>query len=174
MVTLISTAAGMPGGWGMAATIPADIINFHGALIRIAQKLAYIHGWPELFEGKGKNIDDDTKSVLLAFIGVMYGVAGAVGLLEQIGENAGKAAAKNLLASALTKGTVFPIAKKIAKALGYKLSTATFANGAGKLVPIAGGIISGALTFSTFRPMANRLNKVLVSRQATKARASKK
>jgi hypothetical protein len=174
MVTLISTAAGMPGGWGIAATIPADMVNFHGALIRIAQKLAYIHGWPELFEGKGKNIDDETRSLLLVFLGVMYGVAGAVGLMEKISVSAGQATAKTLLASALTKGTVFPVVKKIATALGYKLSTAAFSKGVGGIVPILGGLVSGAITFASFNPMAKRLNVHLSKRQASKARASKK
>jgi len=44
-VTSISAAAGLPGGFAMAASIPADLAQFYGFVIRIAQELAYIYGW---------------------------------------------------------------------------------------------------------------------------------
>ena len=174
MVTLISTAAGIPGGWAMAATIPADIISFHASMIRISQKLAYLHGWPQIFADKGKNIDDETKNVLLVFIGVMYGVAGAAGALEKIALHASQATTKRLLDSALTKGALFPVVKRIGKALGYKITTAGFSKGVGKVVPVLGGVISGAITFASFNPMAKRLNNHLSKRQIAKRRATKK
>ena len=37
----------------------------------------------------------------------------------------------------------------------------TFAKGVGKIIPILGGIVSGGLTFFTFRPCAKRLQKTL-------------
>ena len=39
-VSTISAAAGIPGGWAMSATIPVDIAQFFGHVIRILQKLA--------------------------------------------------------------------------------------------------------------------------------------
>jgi len=171
MVTLISTAAGIPGGWAMAATIPADIAQFHAALIRTSQKLAYVHGWPRLFEDKGKNIDDETRSVLLIFIGVMYGVSGAVGALEKLSLHFSEVAMNKIMTTALTKGTVYPLIKKISKALGIRMTKRLLANSAGKAVPIVGGILSGAITLASFRPMANRLNAHLLRRQTTKSRA---
>jgi hypothetical protein len=36
-VTAVSAAAGIPGGLAMAATIPADLVQFYGHIIRIAQ-----------------------------------------------------------------------------------------------------------------------------------------
>ena len=38
-VTAISAAAGIPGGFTMVGTIPADITQYMGHLLRIAQKL---------------------------------------------------------------------------------------------------------------------------------------
>ena len=74
-VTAISTAAGMPGGIAMAVTIPADLAQFYGFVLRIAQELAYIYGWGELFT-ESSDMDASTESQLILFIGVMAGVGG--------------------------------------------------------------------------------------------------
>ena len=39
-----SLLAGLPGGIAMAATIPADVIQFYGVALRMAQELAYLYG----------------------------------------------------------------------------------------------------------------------------------
>ncbi|MFM2024873.1 MAG: hypothetical protein RLZZ56_886 [Actinomycetota bacterium] len=174
MVTLISTAAGIPGGLAMFGTIPGDIVQFHGAMIRISQKLAYIHGWPELFENNGKNIDDDTRGLMLVFLGVMYGVAGAAGALEKIAAHVASATTKKIVTSALTKGSVYPVIQKIAKAVGVTMTKRLLASGVGKAIPIVGGVISGAITFASFHPMAKRLDTHLLKRTAAKRRSLKK
>lgn len=43
-----SFAAGLPGGLAMAATIPADILQFYAVALRLAQELAYLYGEPNL------------------------------------------------------------------------------------------------------------------------------
>ena len=45
--------------------------------------------------------------------------------------------------------------------LGYKLTKDSFAKGVGKLIPVLGGVLSGGLTYATFRPGAKRLQKTL-------------
>lgn len=160
-VTAISTAAGIPGGIAMVATIPADLAQFYGFVIRIAQELAYIYGWSELFT-ETSGLDAGTESQLILFIGVMSGVGvanNAVGKL--FGEAAMKAVAKRIASKPLTKGWIFPIVKKIAAMLGQRMVKATFAEGVSKAVPILGGVISGGLTLATFNPMAHRLKKQL-------------
>lgn len=47
-VSGISTALGMPGGVAMAATIPADIAQYYGYMLRATQKLMYLYGFPKL------------------------------------------------------------------------------------------------------------------------------
>lgn len=61
-VTAISAAAGLPGGTAIAATIPADLAQFYAHVLRIAQKLAYLYGWDELFSENG--MDDGTEQTL--------------------------------------------------------------------------------------------------------------
>ena len=43
-----------------------------GHLLRIAQKLAYIYGWPDLFADAGDEVDEATESMLILFVGVMF------------------------------------------------------------------------------------------------------
>lgn len=160
-VTAISTAAGIPGGIAMAATIPADLAQFYGFVIRIAQELAYIYGWNEMFT-KASELDASTESQLILFIGVMSGVEAANKVVAKLfGETAMKAVAKKVAAKALTKTWYYPIVKKIAAMLGQKIVKGTFAKGVSKAVPIIGGAISGGLTLATFKPMAHKLQKHL-------------
>lgn len=156
-VTAISTAAGIPGGLAMAATIPADLGQFYGFLIRTAQELAYIYGWSEIFT-ESSELDTATESQLILFIGVMSGVSAANKVVTKLfGETAMRAVAKKVAAQALTKTWYYPVVKKIAALLGQKMVKATFAKGVSKAVPILGGAISGGLTLATFKPMAIRL-----------------
>ena len=45
-VTGISAALGAPGGISMVATLPADIIQYYGYMLRATQKLMYLYGFP--------------------------------------------------------------------------------------------------------------------------------
>jgi hypothetical protein len=160
-VTAISAAAGIPGGVAMAATIPADLAQFYGFVLRVAQELAYIYGWEEIIES-AEDFDAQTQSQLIIFIGVMSGVGAAnVAITKLFGETAMRAVAKKVAAKALTKTWYYPIVKKIAAMLGQKMVKETFAKGVSKAVPLLGGAISGGLTLATFKPMAGRLKKRL-------------
>ena len=51
--TLVSSgasfAAGLPGGFAMAATIPADTVQFFAIALRTAQEIAYLYGQENLW-----------------------------------------------------------------------------------------------------------------------------
>ena len=68
----ISFVAGIPGGFAMLGTIPADLMQYYVHALRIMQKLAYLYGWGELLPD-GRDADDDTLGVLAVFFGVMLG-----------------------------------------------------------------------------------------------------
>lgn len=60
-VSGISAALGAPGGWTMAATIPADIIQYYGYTLRATQKLLYLYGFPEIdSDEEGLQLDSQT------------------------------------------------------------------------------------------------------------------
>ena len=107
-VSGISTALGMPGGIAMAATLPADITQYYGYMMRAAQKLLYIYGWPELGEDDVE-LDSETINILVLCLGTMYGVVGAKNGLLVAAKALGTGVEKQLLKAALTKGTIYPI-----------------------------------------------------------------
>lgn len=51
-VTAISAGLGIPGGIAMAGTIPADIAQLSGYMLRVIQKLMYLYGFPALNVGR--------------------------------------------------------------------------------------------------------------------------
>lgn len=161
-VTAISAAAGIPGGLAMAATVPADIAQFFGHVIRILQKLVYLYGWQELFRGED-GLDDETTNQLTLFIGVMFGVNAANAAISKIAQAAAIKTEKSLVQKALTKGTIYPIVKKVATTIGVKMTKDVFAKGVGKAIPIIGAAVSGGLTFATFKPMTKKLQKYLIT-----------
>lgn len=158
-VSAISFATGIPGGFAMLGTIPADIIQFTAHQLRIAQKLAYLYGWNELFVEGG--MDDGTEAIMTLFLGVMFGVNGATNAVNTIAKSAAAAMVKKLPQKALTKGVIYPIVKKIATALGAKMTKEIFAKGVGKVIPVVGGFISGGMTYAMYKPMAYKLQKHL-------------
>lgn len=162
-VTALSTAAGIPGGFAIAATIPADAAQLLGHMLRIAQKLAYLYSWPDLFSAEGDDPDDATQSLLTLFVGVMFGATAAGEAVQKVAAKVAEQAVKELPKKALTKGVVYPIVKKVAGYVGVKMTKDTFAKGVGKVIPFVGGVISGGLTLASFLPMANRLKLHLAS-----------
>ena len=105
-VTTASFAAGLPGGWWMAATIPGDLTQFFWHVSVILQKLAYIHGWPELLR-EDQELDDETLHLFTIFVGVMFGTAGAGKLLSDLAERLSKQIAARLPRSVIFAGLRF-------------------------------------------------------------------
>lgn len=160
MVSTLSFAAGIPGGFAMFGTIPADFVQYFGHILRILQKLTYLYGWQDLFDENGR-IDDETANLLTLFTGVMFGVSGATGAISKIANKAAINVAKKLPQKALTKGLIYPIVKKVATMLGIEMTKDIFAKGVSKIIPVVGGIASGSITLVTYRPMAEKLRKYL-------------
>lgn len=168
-VTGLSTLAGIPGGLAMIGTVPADLAQYMGHLLRIAQKLAYIYSWPDLFADAGDEIvDEATESMLILFVGVMFGVQIAQGGVAKVAGMIAANVAKKLPQKALTQGVIYPIVKKVAGYLGVSMTKKLFASGVAKAIPIVGAVFSGGLTLGTFLPMSKRLQKHLASLELTK------
>ena len=170
--SIASFVAGIPGGLAMAATIPADTLQFFGFMMRVMQKLAfgmtlrlaqelsYLYGAQDLW--KDGTIDDEkVKNQLILYCGVMFGVSGAVSGVRVLSTQLSKTALKKIPQKALTKTFWYPILKKIASFIGVSLTKKTFAQGVSKAVPVIGGVISGGINFASMMPMANKLNDTL-------------
>lgn len=152
----------MPGGVAMVATIPADIAQYYGYMLRATQKLMYLYGFPEIdLEEKGQTFDTETLNVLIVCMGVMYGAAGANNALKAMAKALAAGVEKQLLRKALTKGTIYPIVKSISKWFSVKMTKEVFAGFFKKAIPVVGGVIGGGITFLSFKPCCDKLKASL-------------
>lgn len=158
--TSISALAGIPGGFAMLGTIPADLAQYYWHFLVMAQKLAYIYGWPDLRD-ENNNLGDGAQQILTIFVAVGLGVEGASKLIQNIAKVAAEYWAKKIPNMALTKTMWYPFVKKIAGWIGIKLTKDGVGKAAGKIIPLLGGVISGSLTYFSFKSMANKLRKEL-------------
>lgn len=161
-VSGISTALGMPGGWAMTATIPADIVQYYGYTLRATQKLLYLYGFPEIKTSEeGLLLDSETTNSIIICLGVMNGVAGANNAIKAMAKALAKGVEKQLMEKALTKGTLFPLVKSIMKWFGIKLTKSLFTGAIKKAIPVVGGFVGGGITFAAFKPCCYRLKTAL-------------
>jgi hypothetical protein len=157
-VTSVSAAAGLPGGFAMAATMPADLVQYFGFLLRVMQKLAYLYGF-ERFDLSEEEISPETNSDFIIFLGVMFGVKGANAAVKKVGIVLAHKISKSVTTKAIEKGVLYPVVRKIAQQIGLKLAKQTLTKGLAKTVPILGAGVNGFLTYSSFKPCALRLQK---------------
>lgn len=143
----------------MAITIPTDLSQLMWHAIVVAQKLAYLYGWPDLQLEDG--VDEETEMRILMLIGSMYGIEGSNRLLAEIASRFANEVARTLPKQALTKTAYYPIIKEALKWFGIKLTKKTFAEGISKVVPIVGGGVSASVTALTLRGMSYRLKNHL-------------
>lgn len=158
--SLASFVAGIPGGLAMAATVPADVLQFFGMALRLAQELSYLYGAQDLWVN-GQIDDEKVRSQLIMYCGVMFGVSGAVSGVRVLSTQIAKTTLKKLPQKALTKTFWYPIVKQIGKTVGVKVTKSTVAKGVSKAIPVIGGVISGGLNFASMMPMAKRLEETL-------------
>lgn len=160
-VSGISLALGVPGGVAMVATLPTDIAQYYGYMLRAIQKLLYLYGFPEINVENGVNIDDETMNLITLCLGVMYGVEGSVASIKILSNALGKGVEKKLLQKALTKGTFYPIVKKISRWFSVCMTKQVFAGFFRKAIPVVGGVVGGGITYLSFKPCCDNLKKSL-------------
>ncbi|MCR4621624.1 MAG: EcsC family protein [Clostridiales bacterium] len=161
-VSGISAALGMPGGFAMAATIPTDIAQYYGFMLRAIQKMLYLYGFPQIdVEEKNQHFDSETLNIITLCLGAMYGVSGASNMLKTMANALAKGVEKQLLKRALTKGTIYPVVKSISKWFGVRMTKQMFAGFFKKAIPVVGGLIGGGITFATFKPCCDKLRDSL-------------
>lgn len=166
-VTALSAAASLPGGVYAVGAAAADITSYFVFILRAVQKLAYLYGFEEFdldVSGADSEImDSETMNYLLVFMGVMFKVQGAETALRKFADTLTKHVTKKLAQKALTKGTIYPMVKKVAAAVGVRMTKQIFADGVASAIPLLGSLASGGLTYAAFRPGCMRLRESLMS-----------
>ena len=153
-VTGISTLTGMPGGLAMAATIPADLAQYYFHVIVLAQKLAYIYGYPQF--ANSEDVEDELFYHLTLFIGVMYKVEGAKNAVLSVSENLGAQAVLQVPETTFNETAFYILRKNIARWVGLKITKKTFAQSITKAIPVVSGLISGGVSYFSFTPQIFR------------------
>ena len=158
----VSFATGLPANpFVMVPAAGADVAQYFGFALHMAQQIAYLFGEDELFTNGGE-LTEEAKVRVIAYLGVMFGAAGASSLITQTSKVVGQNVGKKVAGQALTKTTWYPLVKKIGALLGQKITKKTVEKTISKAVPLLGGVVSGGLTFATFRSMGFRLTDEFV------------
>lgn len=95
MSTGASFLAGLPGGFAMTATIPADMIQFYAVTLKLAQEISYLYGECDLWAGEMPDSEKVTNQLIL-YCGVMLGATGAAQTVRVLSSSLAKQAIKRL------------------------------------------------------------------------------
>ncbi len=136
--SLISAVAGIPGGFAMLATIPADMAQFYGHVLAMAQKLLYLYGWPDLQNG-GKGMDDGTRQILTLFVGVAFGSSKAAIMAKKIAERLAEEAAQRVPQTVLGQLAARGVVEQAGKGISFA-----------KLFPVPFLVICTPIHFHSF------------------------
>lgn len=159
--SILSFATGLPGGFAILATVPADLTQFYVHAFRVMQKIAYIYGWKDFLEDLDE-VDDETLTKFLVLLGVMVGAVGAAKSVQKFAIQVARPAIQNQIArKALTRTVWYPVLKSTLRTVGVKLTRDSLAKTVTKTVPVAGGVVSGSLTFVALKSQSTRLMKHL-------------
>lgn len=164
-----STTAGLSFASGLPANplvaIPAgsaDVAQYFAFALRMAQQIAYLFGEDDLFTSQSHSLSEEARIRVIGYLGVMFGAAGAAALVARTAQEISEQVGRRFAAQGLMKTTWYPLVKRVGAAIGQKITTKTVEKTVTKMVPLAGGVISGGITYVTFRPMGNRLIDVLI------------
>lgn len=155
--TTVSFAAGLPGGIAMAATVPTDTMQFLANALKMAQELAYLYGYRDFWALK----DEARKNELLLFLGTMLEVKGGAAAMRLLTTQHTKDVAQHMSFSAVERAMYWPILGEIATVIVEKITKKTMASGITKFIPLAGGFMSGGITYAALSNMGEQLHIAL-------------
>lgn len=163
--SLTSFAAGLPSNPAvMVAAGGADVVQYFGFALNMAQQLAYLFGDDNLFSDDMDQLSEKTQIRIIAYLSAMLGVSGSATLVSSVSKMSSATIGKRVAAKALTKTVWYPLLKKSLAAIGVKITKQTVERVVTKAVPVIGGAVSGGITYVTFRPMGKRFADMLVKR----------
>lgn len=160
MATLVSTVTGIPGGAAVFVAIPIDLLQYYYHTLIIAQKLAYLYGYPDLRERDGK-MKDSAYDLLTIFLGAMLGSDVANQAVKQVARTISENMASRLPQVNVPTNVWLPFVKSMSKWVRGKVTKGSLTKRLSKVVPVVGGAVAGYLTYVSFKPNAKQLQKVM-------------
>lgn len=162
-VSALSASFSMTGGLISFAVIPIDKVQYYGYLLRSIQELLYLYGFPQLdLEYKDDTLEEESMGIIVACLGVMFGIGIAGKLIQKVAPTLVKGAGKKVINKAMTKPIVwYSVTRKICNVFALKLSTLTFKEILKKAIPAIGFVVGGTATYLTFTSCCKRLSNQL-------------
>lgn len=134
-----SFVSGIPGNpVVMVAAGGADVAQYFGFALNLAQQIAFLFGEDELFDGDAE-LSELAQARIIAYLGAMFGAAGAAALIVEAARRVGQDLGKKVAGQALMKGTWYPLVKKTGAMLGQQITKKTVEKTITKAVPLVGG-----------------------------------
>lgn len=159
--TTASVMAGLPSNpLVMAGTFTADMVQYYGFALRMAQQLGYLYGVSDLLSDEG-NLTEEGRQTLQLYLAAMLGISGGKAGIMFVARGFGTHAGKQIIAKPLTKTMWYPLIKTIGKQIGIQVTKKGTSKLVSKAVPILGGVISGGITYVSMKPMGKRLMRAL-------------
>lgn len=163
---LVSFLTGLPSGpVTMTLAGTADVVQYFAFAVNLAQQVAYLYGQGELFDGPQGGLTDLGRSRIVAYLGIMFGVPQADSLLSRTQWGPDDESRQALVAMTLSRGILIPLLQNVAAGLGRRISRKGSARVLVDAIPALGGLVSGGMTYASFRTMGGRLADAFASRQ---------
>jgi hypothetical protein len=160
--TAASVMAGLPSNpLVMAGTFTADMMQYYGFALRMAQQLGYLYGISDLLSDEG-SLTEEGRQTLQLYLAVMLGISGGNAGIMFVARGVGSHIGKQIIAKPVTKTMWYPLIKTIGKQIGVQVTKKATSKLATKAIPILGGIVSGGITYVSMKPMGRKLMKALV------------
>ena len=157
----LSALAGIPGGAIALGAIPADILQYFAHALRVAQKLAYLYGWEAMGLREG-DADDEALYQLILLLGVMMNVEGTGVSLAGMATDAAELGFPEVFRQAREDDDTWYLPlKRVLSVVGTNVTKGAFAEVAARGIPGFAGLLSGTMTFVTFRFGSFTLKKLL-------------
>lgn len=156
--SVTSFVAGLPSNPFTAVVAGgADIVQYMGFALNLAQQIAYLFGEDDLYEGNYKELPEEVQIRVISYLGIMFGASGASALIANVSKVAGMNLGKKVAQKALTKTAWYPLVKKVGTIIGVNITKKSVGSIITKTIPIIGGVASGGITYFTFKPMGTKL-----------------
>lgn len=155
---LASFVAGLPANPVIAVpTTTIDVVQNMAFALNLAQKIAYLFGEDDLFREDYETLPEEIQHRIVGYLGIMMGASGVGSLVMNTSIKAGVHMGKKVMRRELTKTVWYPLVKKAASYIGVKITKKSVGSFVAKSVPVVGGVISGVMTYASFKPMGNKL-----------------
>lgn len=160
---MVSFVAGLSANPALMVPLGgADVAQFFGFALNMAQQIAYLFGEEQLFDAENSELSDDTKIRIVTYLGVMLGVSGANSLISKTSVKVGTSLSTKVARTALMSQPWYVLLKKVAAVLGQKMTRQSLQKIITKSIPVIGGGISAGVTLVTFKPMGKKLIKAFL------------